>query len=86
MKRFLSLILALVLMLSLAACGGNNPTPSGDTNKPSNPPATDGDNEGTEGNTSSEPSSSTGTPESQDFQFPADIPAKKVGVVGEVQR
>lgn len=82
MKRFLSLILALVLMLSLAACGGNNPTPSGDTNKPSNTPATDGDNEGTEGDTSTEPSSSTGTPESQDFQFPADIPAKKVGVVG----
>ena len=69
MKRFLSLLLALVLALSLAACGqgGNN----GDSGSGSSGSLS---NQGTSG--------TTGTEATQGFQFPTDLPAKKVGVIG----
>ncbi len=69
MKRFLSLLLALVLALSLAACGqgGNN----GDSGSGSSGSLS---NQGTSG--------TTGTEATQGFQFPSDLPAKKVGVIG----
>ena len=39
MKKLLSLALASAMVLSLAACGGNNSTPSGSTPAGSNPAA-----------------------------------------------
>ena len=42
MKKFLSLALALVMVLSLVACGGNNNPPAADDNKnPDTPPVED---------------------------------------------
>lgn len=69
MKRFLSLLLTLALMLSLAACGGPGAENS------SAPSASSGVGQsGTD--------ISTGTDETKDFQFPTDLPAMKVGAVG----
>lgn len=40
-KKFLSLALALVMLLSLVACGGNNNTPADDNTTPDTPPVED---------------------------------------------
>ena len=40
-KKFLSLALALVMLLSLVACGGNNNTPADDNKTPDTPPVED---------------------------------------------
>ena len=68
MKRFLSLLLVLALVLCLAACGG----PAAEESK-----APQGGGVGQQGT-----DVSTGTEETKDFQFPADLPAKKVGAIG----
>ena len=46
-KKFLSLALALVMLLSLAACGGDNNTPATDGNKNPDTPPTEDNNTGT---------------------------------------
>lgn len=80
MKRLLALIVALVMVFSLAACGSgageNSENPGGNENSasPNNSDSGSVDNQGTSG--------TTGTDETKDFEFPADIPAKKIGVVG----
>ena len=71
MKRFLSLLLALVLVLTLVACGG----PSAQESKA--PEASQSGGVGQQGT-----DVSTGTEETKDFQFPADLPRMKVGAVG----
>lgn len=74
MKRILSLLLALAMVLALAACGqGGNDGPQGGNDTPDAPSGSVSD-EGT--------SQSTGTEETKGFQFPADLPAKKVGAIG----
>ena len=46
-KKFLSLALALVMLLSLAACGGDNNPPATDGNKNPDTPPTEDNNTGT---------------------------------------
>ena len=72
MKRVLSLLLVLVMALSLAACGQNDGKQSG--NNASSDGSASVSNQGT--------IQSTGTEATQGFEFPADLPPKKVGAVG----
>lgn len=77
MKRFLSLLLVLVMALSLAACGGNNNNNNSSSGNDSNTPSSPSGSVSEQGT-----SQSTGTEETKDFQIPADLPPKKVGAVG----
>lgn len=72
MKRFISLLLALVLVLGLAACGS-----TGGSENTDNPSASATGGVGQQGT-----NVSTGTEETKGFQFPADLPAVKVGAIG----
>lgn len=75
MKRFLSLLLALTMVLALVACGqsGNDNKQNGN-DTPSAPSSDPVSNEG-----ASQPANAEYT---NGFQLPADLPAKKIGAVG----
>lgn len=74
MKRCLSLLLVLAMALSMAAC-----SQSGDDGKQGGNDAP-GNTSGSVADTGT--SQSTGTDATKEFQFPTDLPAKKVGVIG----